>query len=82
MLFFNYSMFLFTELVPSVETRFDVGYFFVAMAAAILCFNFAIISCSIYKDAVFESKKRDAEKAWKEIEPIKDKMASFLARKT
>lgn len=82
MLYFNYSMFLFTELVPNVETRYDVGYFFVAMSAAILSFNLAIVSWSMYKDALFDRKKRAAEKAWQEIEPIKDKMAEFLARRT
>ena len=52
------------------------------MASLVLIFNLSIISHSMVKQALFDQKKRKAEQAWKEVEPLKDQMAQFLAEKT
>ena len=82
MLFFNYSLFLYTELVPDVETRYKVGYVFVSLASIILFFNFSVISWSIFKEALFNHRKNKAERAWQEFDQLTDKMAKFLAVRT
>ena len=81
LLFFNYSLFLYTELVPKVETRYAIGYYFIFLASACLIFNFSIISYSVFKEGLLDFKKKKAEKAWAKFNKLQDKMVSFLARR-
>ena len=81
LLFFNYSLILFTDLVPSVESRSTLGYFFVTTTSIMVIFNLMVISWFISQEFEFDRKKRKAEQAWREVEPIKDQMVKFLAKK-
>ena len=50
LLFFNYSMLLFTDFIPSVEIRYQLGFVFIGIVVIILSINLALISKSMFQD--------------------------------
>lgn len=80
MLFFTYFIFLFTDFVADIKTRYKLGFWFICLIGFIFLFNLSLISVSMFNDAVFDKKKNKAETAWKIFEELKVQMAEFLVR--
>lgn len=51
-LFISYFMFLFTDFVPDVEYRFELGYRFIAFTGLICFVNVMLISVDIFKSTL------------------------------
>ena len=50
MLFFNYFLFLFTDFIGEVETRYKVGKFFIYFILVMITINMIFVSISLYHD--------------------------------
>lgn len=60
MLFFCYFIFLFTDFVADIKTRYKLGFWFIYMTIFIFLVNLSLISVSIYNDTLLENKKKKA----------------------
>ena len=78
MLFFNYFLFLFTDFIGDVKTRYQVGKFFIYFTLLMIAINMMFISISLYIDTKYEYKVKKAQKAWKKFKKLKVKMATFI----
>lgn len=76
--FFIYFLFLFSDFVSDIEVRYKLGYLFIYLVIFIIAVNFLLISNSMYKDSLYEFKKNQAKKAWKEFNFLKKQMAKFI----
>ena len=72
LLLFTYFLFLFTELVPDIEQRYELGYIFIFTLIFVIAVNLLLISRSMYVDSILDYNKRVAKKAWKDYEKLKN----------
>ena len=78
MLYFNYFLFLFTDFVGSVETRYLVGKYYIYFSLAVICINVSMISVSIFIDNLYDQRVKKAKTAWKKFRKLRYKMARFI----
>ena len=78
MLAFSYFMFIFTAFIPDIKMRFTLGYVFMFFISFVFVVNVALISSSMYYDALMKYKKDKKDEAWKEFNQLKDKMALWI----
>jgi hypothetical protein len=61
MLFFTYVLFLFTQFVPDLEIRYQLGYVFIYLVSFVMGLNLMLISKSMYQDSMFEYSRKKSQ---------------------
>ena len=73
-----YFMFIFTNFVPDIKTRYSLGFYFMYQVVAIASIMILSAIVDMAKSFHFKYKVHKANKKWVEFEKIKLQMLDFI----
>ena len=77
-LFSNYFMILFTDLIPNIELRYNIGFKAIAIILIVVALNILLVFYDLGSGVILEIRKAKTKRAWDKYDKLEDKMVEFI----